>query len=94
MRGFAPDIGVSPSLISQIETDKSHPSVSTLYAIKTTLDVTIESLFGSRKTGDGDDEIHRGGDLARVRGAVNWRILEVPPWYCRSPDSFPRRTAG
>ena len=46
VRGLARDIGVSPSLISQIETDKSQPSVSTLYAITTALNVTIESLFG------------------------------------------------
>jgi transcriptional regulator with XRE-family HTH domain len=46
VRGLARDIGVSASLISQIETDKSQPSVSTLYAITTALDVTIESLFG------------------------------------------------
>jgi DNA-binding XRE family transcriptional regulator len=43
---LARDIGVSPSLISQIETNKSQPSVSTLYAITTALNVTIESLFG------------------------------------------------
>jgi quercetin dioxygenase-like cupin family protein/DNA-binding XRE family transcriptional regulator len=36
---------VSPSLISQIEMDKSQPSVSTLFAITTALDITIESLF-------------------------------------------------
>ena len=45
MRGLARDIGVSPSLISQIETDKSQPSVSTLYAITTALNITIEELF-------------------------------------------------
>jgi transcriptional regulator with XRE-family HTH domain/quercetin dioxygenase-like cupin family protein len=45
VRGLARDIGVSPSLISQIETDKSQPSVSTLYAITTALDITIEELF-------------------------------------------------
>ncbi len=45
VRGLARDIGVSPSLISQIETDKSQPSVSTLYAITMALDITIEELF-------------------------------------------------
>ena len=44
------DIGVSASLISQIETDKSHPSVSTLYAITTALDITVESLFDEPDT--------------------------------------------
>jgi DNA-binding XRE family transcriptional regulator/quercetin dioxygenase-like cupin family protein len=45
VRGLARDIGVSPSLISQIETDKSQPSVSTLYAITTALNIAIEELF-------------------------------------------------
>jgi transcriptional regulator with XRE-family HTH domain len=46
VRGLARDIGVSASLISQIETEKSSPSVSTLYAIATALGVPIEDLFG------------------------------------------------
>jgi quercetin dioxygenase-like cupin family protein len=33
-------------MISQIETDKSTPSVSTLYAITTALGISIEDLFG------------------------------------------------
>ncbi|MPZ60807.1 MAG: cupin domain-containing protein [Propionibacteriales bacterium] len=45
VRGLARDIGVSASLISQIETGRSQPSVSTLYAITTALDISIEDLF-------------------------------------------------
>jgi transcriptional regulator with XRE-family HTH domain len=45
VRGLARDIGVSASLISQIETGKSLPSVSTLYAITTALGVPVEDLF-------------------------------------------------
>ncbi|MFS8202201.1 helix-turn-helix domain-containing protein [Streptomyces sp. CWNU-52B] len=45
LRGLAREIGVSASLISQIETGKSQPSVSTLYAITTALAVPVESLF-------------------------------------------------
>jgi transcriptional regulator with XRE-family HTH domain/quercetin dioxygenase-like cupin family protein len=47
-RGLAREIGVSASLISQIETDKSRPSVSTLYAITTALDISVEDLFDGR----------------------------------------------
>ncbi|GAB3521946.1 helix-turn-helix domain-containing protein [Phytohabitans suffuscus] len=46
IRALARDIGVSASLISQIETEKSSPSVSTLYAISTALGISIEELFG------------------------------------------------
>ncbi|AYY13195.1 XRE family transcriptional regulator [Actinobacteria bacterium YIM 96077] len=44
-RALAREIGVSPSLISQIETGKSRPSVSTLYAITNVLGVSVEDLF-------------------------------------------------
>ena len=47
VRALAREIGVSASLISQIETQKSQPSVSTLYAITTALGIPIEDLFGS-----------------------------------------------
>jgi transcriptional regulator with XRE-family HTH domain len=45
LRGLARDIGVSASLISQIETGKCRPSVSTLYALTTALGVSIEDVF-------------------------------------------------
>jgi len=45
VRQLARDIGVSPSLISQIETSKSQPSVSTLYAITTALGISIADVF-------------------------------------------------
>lgn len=51
VRGLAREIGVSASLISQIETEKSSPSVSTLYAITTALGISIEDLFGDRAAG-------------------------------------------
>ncbi|KOV99178.1 XRE family transcriptional regulator [Streptomyces sp. NRRL B-1140] len=50
LRALAREIGVSASLVSQIETGKSQPSVSTLYAITTTLGISVESLFDARKT--------------------------------------------
>jgi transcriptional regulator with XRE-family HTH domain len=45
IRTLAENIGVSSSLISQIETGKSQPSVSTLYAITSALGLPIEELF-------------------------------------------------
>jgi transcriptional regulator with XRE-family HTH domain len=46
VRGLARAVDVSPSLISQIETGKSSPSVSTLYAITNALQISIEDVFG------------------------------------------------
>jgi transcriptional regulator with XRE-family HTH domain len=51
LRELARRIGVSPSLISQIETGKSEPSVSTLQAIVAELDVSAnEVVFGAKET--------------------------------------------
>jgi transcriptional regulator with XRE-family HTH domain len=50
LRGLAERLGVSPSLISQIERGLANPSVSTLYAIVTELDVSLdELLFDERR---------------------------------------------
>lgn len=45
LRALAREVGVSASLVSQIETGKSQPSVSTLYAITTALSISVEALF-------------------------------------------------
>ena len=50
LRELADRLGVSPSLISQIETGRANPSVSTLYAIAGELDVSLdELLFNERR---------------------------------------------
>lgn len=45
LRELARQVGVSPSLISQIEHGKATPSVGTLYAIVSTLGVSLDELF-------------------------------------------------
>jgi transcriptional regulator with XRE-family HTH domain/quercetin dioxygenase-like cupin family protein len=42
---LAREVGVTPSLISQIERGLSRPSVSTLFAISQTLDVPVDAFF-------------------------------------------------
>ena len=50
LRELAGRLGVSASLISQIETGRANPSVSTLYAIAAELDVSLdELLFNDRR---------------------------------------------
>jgi len=46
LRSLARSVGLSPSLISQIETGKCQPSVSTLYAITTVLGISVQDVFG------------------------------------------------
>src|SRR3954463_9253733 len=45
LRELARRLGVSPSLLSQIENGKSQPSVATLYALAQTLEISVDSLF-------------------------------------------------
>ena len=45
LRDLAERLGVSPSLISQIERGRAKPSVSTLYALVAELDVSLDELL-------------------------------------------------
>ena len=47
LREVARRLAISPSALSQIETGRSRPSVGTLYAIVTELDLSLDELFGS-----------------------------------------------
>jgi transcriptional regulator with XRE-family HTH domain/mannose-6-phosphate isomerase-like protein (cupin superfamily) len=47
LRQFARDLEVSASFISQLETGKAQPSVATLFAICSALDITTDELFES-----------------------------------------------
>jgi transcriptional regulator with XRE-family HTH domain len=53
LRGLAREVGVSASMISQIETGKAQPSVSTLYAITSALGMSIQDVFDPSDGGDG-----------------------------------------
>src|SRR3954453_9925963 len=45
LRALAREVGVSASMISQLETGKAQPSVSTLYAITSALGMSIQDVF-------------------------------------------------
>ena len=68
VRALARDLGVSASLISQIETGKSQPSVSTLYAITTALRISVEDVFGPSRTTDDGVALATLGALGPQRG--------------------------
>jgi len=57
LRELARRVGVSPSLVSQIELDRVNPSVSTLYGLVTELGMTMSDVFGdSREPAQADPE--------------------------------------
>jgi Predicted transcriptional regulators len=59
LRELARRVGVSPSLVSQIELDRVNPSVSTLYALVTELGLTMSDVFG--------DETPREPQIVRAK---------------------------
>ena len=76
-------LGVSASLISQIESGQSKPSVSTLYAIVTELGVSVDDIFsgnGAETLPDHDDGA--APDDAAHHGAMVLSRGETTP--CRS----------
>jgi transcriptional regulator with XRE-family HTH domain len=52
LRDLAARLGVSPSLISQIERGRANPSVSTLYALVSELDISLDDLLFDRRSGE------------------------------------------
>ncbi|MFJ8591541.1 helix-turn-helix domain-containing protein [Streptomyces sp. NPDC093598] len=85
LRALAREVGVSASLVSQIETGKSQPSVSTLYAITTALGISVESLFDAR-------EGAREGLREPVREPVRAGAGAGPP--AASPATVPHALAA
>jgi transcriptional regulator with XRE-family HTH domain/quercetin dioxygenase-like cupin family protein len=45
LRAVARELGVSPSFVSQLENDRSKPSVATLYSLSQLLNVSLDQLF-------------------------------------------------
>jgi transcriptional regulator with XRE-family HTH domain len=87
LRELAGRLGVSPSLISQIETGRANPSVSTLYAIAAELDVSLDELmFNDRRQAtlvaaepphSADEVVQPAASRKRIRLAsgVEWERL-------------------
>lgn len=86
LRELARRVGVSPSLVSQIELDRVNPSVSTLYALVTELGLTMSEVFGDsvqptprvlRMPRDADGPVTRPDERRTINLAsgVRWERL-------------------
>lgn len=64
-RELARRLGLSPSLISQLESGQSRPSVGTLYSIVTELGVSLDHVIRGADFPDSDE-----GEAGRGRGPV------------------------
>jgi transcriptional regulator with XRE-family HTH domain len=85
LRELARRVGVSPSLVSQIELDRVNPSVSTLYALVTELGMTMSDVFGDSRPGEPVVRQLSGGDglaerpetrrVINLESGVRWERL-------------------
>ena len=92
LRELAGRLGVSPSLISQIETGRANPSVSTLYALAAELDVSLdELLFNDRRPSEAVPAVRpEGGSTSRSTSCCS-TIAGRPSRPRRSTPASPRR---
>jgi transcriptional regulator with XRE-family HTH domain len=72
LRELARRLEISPSALSQIETGKSHASVSTLYAIVSELGMSLDELFGGLPR-------ERPSATPRLRATGSGRKQASPP---------------
>ena len=86
VRGLARAVGVSASLISQIERGRVNPSVGTLYAISNELGLLIDDLFrdserAPRNRATLPSPVQRSLDRKAIRldAGVRWERLTASP---------------
>ena len=91
LRELARRVGVSPSLVSQIELDRVNPSVSTLYALVTELGMTMSDVFGDSRPEERVVRQLRGGDGLAERPETR-RVINLASgvrWERLTPQSDP-----
>lgn len=92
LRELARRIDVSPSLISQIETDKVRPSVSTLYQIVTELGGSLDRLFFEDPEDDVERHLSDHPHVAPVQRRVDRKVIELSSgvtWERLTTESVP-----
>jgi transcriptional regulator with XRE-family HTH domain len=86
LRAVASAVGISPSLLSQVETNKVNPSVSTLYALVSYLGVSMDELLRpAGQTGSNSPAESTSGAIQRfednptiqMESGVTWERLAV-----------------
>ncbi len=91
LRELARRVGVSPSLVSQIELDRVNPSVSTLYALVAALGMTMSDVFGDPPREEQVVRPLHGGDGLAERPETR-RVINLASgvrWERLTPHSDP-----
>jgi transcriptional regulator with XRE-family HTH domain len=96
LRAFARSVGVSPSLVSQIELGKALPSVGTLYAIASKLETSIDDLFADPSDARGNPwvgdksidevELHEDGIVLRKANRPMLNLADGVHWERLTPE--------
>lgn len=92
LRAVASSVGISASMLSQVETGKLHPSVATLYQIASYLDISVDALMGLSDTPEYaaqryESSLHvavrRSGNGPHIKRAhgVTWESLAAQPGW-------------
>ncbi|MGC0366451.1 transcriptional regulator with XRE-family HTH domain [Rhodococcus sp. 27YEA15] len=88
VRELARRLGVSPSFLSQFELGQSQAAVSTLFAIATELNLSLDDLLGNNVDQDRDSQPHPAArtpedasvaDCLTFRSGVRWQRLGNVP---------------
>jgi transcriptional regulator with XRE-family HTH domain len=91
LRELARRVGVSPSLISQIELDRVNPSVSTLWSIVTELGMTMSDVFGETQDASGQTAASHKADRV-VASRETRRVINLASgvrWERLTPHNDP-----
>jgi transcriptional regulator with XRE-family HTH domain len=78
IRELARRVGVTPSLLSQMERSSVNPSVVTLFRLAEALGTTTDYFFGNdRGAAAGEDPVVRKGDRAKIElsGGIVWERI-------------------
>ena len=89
LRELARRIGVSASLISQIERDKVNPSVSTLYALVRELGLTMGDLFAADGAAPARRASIGNGPVVAADERVTINLASGVTWERLTPASDP-----
>ena len=84
VRGLARQVGVSASLLSQVERGLAQPSVATLWALVRELDLSLDAMFAEPDGGAGAERpaiVQRAAKRPAIElgGGVVWERLTAAP---------------
>lgn len=83
VRGLARQVGVSPSLLSQVERGLAQPSVATLWALVTELGLSLDAMFAASAEGAAGRApiVQRAASRPAIEldGGIVWERLTASP---------------